>query len=210
MKGRIESLRDHYILCGYGRVGRRSRASSASRGVPFVVVESQPGRDRARAQAAATCCCVGDATSDDVLREAGIERARGLLAASDSDSGNTFIVLTAKALNPDLFVVSRAAHPESEPRMQRAGADRVFSPYVIAGRQMALSALQPAVVEFIDTLATGRHGEQHPRRDRDIGGVRPGRPDDRGRDGVVPGCGGAGGAAGHRHDPGGPAGEHVA
>jgi voltage-gated potassium channel len=94
---------------------------------------------------------VGDASSDEILRQAHVERATCLLAASDSDSGNTYIVLAAKALNPDLYVVARAAHPDSTPRMRRAGADRVFSPYIIAGRQMAVSAIQPLLTEFIDT-----------------------------------------------------------
>lgn len=157
MKGRIESLRNHYILCGYGRVGSEIAREFSERGVPFVIVESNP-EAIANAQAHGHPVVHGDATSDQVLREAGIERARGLLAASDSDSGNTFIVLTAKALRPDLYVVSRAGRPESEARMKRAGADRVFSPYVIAGRQMAISALQPMVAEFIDTLAPRREG----------------------------------------------------
>jgi len=90
---------------------------------------------------------------------AGIQRARGLLAASDSDAGNTFIALTAKAINPHLVVIARAGYPESEPRMLRAGADRVVSPYGLAGRRMALTALQPLVLDFFDTLAT-RRGEQ--------------------------------------------------
>ncbi|GAG52089.1 unnamed protein product, partial [marine sediment metagenome] len=98
--------------------------------------------------------------SDAVLLEAGIQRAYCLLAASDSDSGNTYIVLTAKALNPRLFVVARAGQAASATPMLRAGADRVISPYSIGGRRMALSALQPLMVDFIDTLATGRHGEQ--------------------------------------------------
>jgi len=157
MKGRIENLRDHYILCGFGRVGEEIARDFVARQIPLVVVESNPEAIE-RARRRDCLLLVGDATSDAVLREAGIERAKCLLAASDSDAGNTFIVLTAKALNPGLFVVSRAAHPESEPRMLRAGADRVFSPYVIAGRQMALSALQPMIVEFIDTLATRQPG----------------------------------------------------
>lgn len=157
MRGKIESLRNHYILCGYGRVGTEIAHEFSERGIPFVIVESNP-EAIAAAQAQGYPVVHGDATSDLVLREAGIERARGLLAASDSDSGNTFIVLTAKALRPDLYVVSRAGRPESEARMKRAGADRVFSPYVIAGRQMAISALQPLVAEFIDTLAPRREG----------------------------------------------------
>ena len=159
MKGRIEALADHNILCGYGRVGSEIAREFAARGVPFVIVESNP-EAITRAQASGHLMLEGDATSDAVLREAGIERARGLLAASDSDAGNTFIVLAAKALRPDLYIVSRAGRTESESRMHRAGADRTISPYAIAGRRMALSVLQPLMVEFIDTLATGRHEEQ--------------------------------------------------
>lgn len=151
MKGRIHALSDHYILCGFGRVGEEIAREFHERGVPYVIVESNPEAIE-RANQRGYLLMVGDATHDAVLKEAGIERARCLLAASDSDAGNTFIVLTAKALNPDIFVVSRAANPESEPRMLRAGADRVFSPYVVAARHMALSALQPILVGFSDTV----------------------------------------------------------
>jgi voltage-gated potassium channel len=159
MKSKIEALKDHYILCGFGRVGTEIARDFTARRVPFVIVESNP-EAISRAQAGGYLLVEGDATSDAVLREAGIDRARGLLAASDSDAGNTFVVLTAKALRPDLYVVSRAGRLESEGRMLRAGADRAISPYAIAGRRMALSALQPLVVEFIDTLASGRQQEQ--------------------------------------------------
>jgi voltage-gated potassium channel len=152
MKRQIGHLNDHYILCGFGRVGEEIAREFAERDVEFVIVESNPEAIE-RANRHGYLMLVGDATRDEVLRDAGIENARCLLAASDSDSGNTFIVLTAKALNPGLFVVSRAAKSESQPRMARAGAERVFSPYVIAGRQMALSALQPMLTEFIDTHA---------------------------------------------------------
>jgi voltage-gated potassium channel len=159
MKSHIQNLNDHYILCGYGRVGEEIAHEFMDRKVPFVVIDNTEDAVQ-RAARRHIPLLEGDATQDDVLREAGIERAACLLAASDSDSGNTFIALTAKALNPGIFVVARAAHPESQARMLRAGADRVFSPYVTAGRQMALSALQPTVVELIDTLATGRKGER--------------------------------------------------
>lgn len=159
MRAKIESLRDHYILCGFGRVGEEIAREFVDRRIPFVIVETN-SEAIGRAQRHGYPLLEGDATQDTVLLEARVEHARCLLAASDSDAGNTFIVLTAKALNPGLFVVSRAGHPESEPRMLRAGAERVFSPYIIAGRRMALSALQPMVVDFIETLATARHGEQ--------------------------------------------------
>ena len=159
MRGKIEALRDHYILCGFGRMGEEIARDLIARGVPLVIVDSNPKAiERARKQD--YLLVEGDASSDATLLEAGIERARCLLAASDSDSGNTYIVLTAKALNPRLFVVARVGQPASTTPMLRAGADRVISPYSISGRRMALSALQPLVVDFIDTLATGRHGEQ--------------------------------------------------
>lgn len=159
MKGKIQALRDHYILCGFGRVGEEIGRDLIARGVPLVIVDSNPEAIE-RARKRDYLLVEGDATSDATLLEAGIERARCLLAASDSDSGNTYIVLTAKALNPSLFVVARVGQRASTTPMLRAGADRVISPYSIGGRRMALSALQPLVVDFIDTLATGRHGEQ--------------------------------------------------
>lgn len=159
MKGRIEALRDHYILCGFGRVGEEIAREFTARKVPFVIVESVP-ESIERARKKGYLIVEGDAATDATLLEAGIQRARCLLAASDSDSGNTYIVLAAKALNPRLFVVARAGQPVSEERVRRAGADRVISPYSIGGRRMALSALQPLVLDFIDTLAAGRHGEQ--------------------------------------------------
>jgi len=159
MKGRIEALSDHHILCGFGRVGEEISREFADRKVAFVIVESVP-ESLERARKKGYLVVEGDASTDATLLEAGAQRARCLLAASDSDAGNTYIVLAAKALNPRLFVVARAGQPVSEERVRRAGADRVISPYSIGGRRMALSALQPLVLDFIDTLAAGRHGEQ--------------------------------------------------
>ncbi len=159
MKGRIEQLRDHHILCGYGRVGEEIAREFVERKMTFVVVENNPTALQ-KAREAGCLVIEGDAASDEVLREAGVDRAHTLLAASDSDSGNTYITLTAKALNPAIFVVARAAKRESESRARRAGADRVISPYAISGRRMALSAIQPNIVDFIDTLAVGRNSEQ--------------------------------------------------
>ncbi len=166
MKGQIERLKNHYILCGFGRVGEEIAREFFARKLPFVVIESnQEAIERGRS-AGDSCCSWATRRTTTYLKEAGVERARVLLAASDSDAGNTFIVLAAKALNPRLFIVARAAYPESEPRILRAGADRVFSPYNIAGKQMALAAIQPMVDEFIDTLASRRDGAPYPCRDR--------------------------------------------
>ena len=159
MKGRIEQLSGHHILCGYGRVGEEIARELVERDVAFVVVEHNR-EALARAVAAGLLVVEGDAAADDVLEAAGVRRAKTLLAASDSDSGNTYITLTAKALNPNIFVVARAGKRESDARVRRAGADRVISPYAISGRRMALSAIQPNMVDFMDTLSVGRNAGQ--------------------------------------------------
>jgi len=157
MKGQIENLKNHYILCGFGRVGEEISRELSERKVPFVVIETNE-QSIERGHRQGVLMLVGDATNDAMLKVAGVERASCLLAASDSDSGNTFIVLTARALNPALFIVARAGYPDSEPRLQRAGANRVFSPYITAGHQMALAAIQPMVHEFIDSVPTQEGG----------------------------------------------------
>jgi len=158
MKGRIDRLNEHYILCGFGRVGEEIAREFAHRKVAFVIVESNP-EAIGRAAGQSHLVLEGDATSDAILEEAGIRRARCLLAVADSDAGNTYITLTAKSLNPGIFVIGRVGTPANEAKLRRAGADRVISPYILAGRRMALAATQPFVVDFIDTLAHGRHGD---------------------------------------------------
>lgn len=159
MKSRIDQLRDHYILCGFGRVGEEIAREFHERGMPFVVVENNPDTIQGAIDSG-YLLIEGDAASDEVLLQAGVLRAKTLLAASDSDSGNTYITLTAKALNPKIFVVARAGKRESYARAMRAGADRVISPYTLSGRRMALSAIQPNIVDFMDTLAVGRNNDR--------------------------------------------------
>jgi voltage-gated potassium channel len=159
MKARIDALRDHYILCGFGRVGEEIGREFERHGAAFVIVENNP-EALARAQTHNFLYIDGDATQDAILEEAGIDRARSLMAASDSDSGNTYITLTAKALRPEMFVVARVGQAASEARVRRAGADRVISPYSLAGRRMALYVLQPLMVDFVDVLASARQGDQ--------------------------------------------------
>lgn len=147
----IEKLRGHYIVCGYGRMGRETTLEFQRRGVPFVVVESQP--DIVQALVEENIPVVeGDATYDETLLAAGIEQARGLVAAVDTDADNVLIVLTARELNPKLTVVARAALAESESKLYRAGADRVVTPYAIGGRRIALALLRPVVNEFLSTV----------------------------------------------------------
>lgn len=151
MEQQIGHLHDHYIVCGYGRVGRETCRQLAQQRCAFVVVDNDAQRAEA-VRAAGYLVVQGDASDDAVLRRAGVVRASGLLTAVNSDAGNVYITLSARALNPSLFIVARAATAEAEHKLTIAGASRVISPYVLGGRSMAGMALRPAVMEFIELL----------------------------------------------------------
>jgi voltage-gated potassium channel len=148
-KRMIEKLKDHFIICGFGRVGRGAAAELRHAGSPFVVVDSSPERADMALQAG-MLALVADATRDEVLCAAGVERARGLVAALATDADNLFVLLSAKGLNPKLYVATRAAEEGAEEKMRRAGADAVYAPYAITGHRLAQSLLQPHVVQFLD------------------------------------------------------------
>ena len=152
----IEHLTDHFIVCGYGRVGRNASYEFQRAGVAFIVVDRNEDRV-ARAAEAGMLAMAADATNDDDLKRAGVLRAKGLIAALPSDAENLFIILSAKTLNPNLMVVTRASEEQAEEKLRRAGADTVFAPYTIAGRRLAHSLLRPHVLEFID-FATSNVG----------------------------------------------------
>lgn len=171
MKNRIAKLKNHFILCGYGRVGQEIAQAFSEEGAPFVVITNDQ-QHVARAEKEGHLCLFGDATSDEVLKEAGIERAHGLVAAVGTDTDNTFITLSARELRPDLFIEARSSGPESEGKLRRAGADRVISPHAIGGRRMAMLALRPAVVDFIDTVTYGR-GRELELENVDVAGGSP-------------------------------------
>lgn len=158
MRMEVERLENHAILCGFGRVGQEVAREFRERGVPFVIIESNPQQVEL-ARSFGYLVVEGDAADERVLNRAGIARARTLLAASDSDAGNTYITLTAKAMNPNCYVVARVGYPHNEEKLKLAGADRVLSLYTLGGRRMVLSALQPLAADFMDTLAAGRHGD---------------------------------------------------
>lgn len=146
---RVRKMQDHFVLCGFGRVGQEIAHELQERGSSFVVVD----RDTERVAAARQLgylAVLGDATEDPVLREAGVERARVLIAAADSDAGNTFVTLAARAMNAGLFIIARAGSDSGDQRMRTAGANRVISPYLIAGRRMALAAVQPLLLGVIE------------------------------------------------------------
>ena len=154
MEKQISKLKDHYIVCGFGRIGQMICKEFQARPVSFVGVEKnqhlceKPARER--------CLFVqGNATDDETLLAAGIERARGLITAVTSDTDNVYITLTARGLNPNLFILARAGEEGAEVKLMRAGASKVISPYTIGAARMAHAILRPSVVDFID-LATTR------------------------------------------------------
>ena len=146
MTNSINVLREHFIVCGSGRVGQEVAAELEKRGVPFVLIDFDP-ETVGRVKITDWLVVEGDASDNDVLQRAGIDRARALLAVTASDAQNTFITLTARGMRPDLFIVARANEEESGPKQLQAGADRVVSPMQIAARRLAFAALNPAVGE---------------------------------------------------------------
>jgi len=152
----VGALRDHYVLCGYGRVGSTVARELVHEGTPFAVIDVNPvSLERARADG--HLIIEGDATDDTTLRAAGIERARCLISTIDSDAQNVYVILSARALNRNLLVVGRASTPSAEEKLALAGADRIVSPYTMAGRRLAELAIRPRVVDFLDAALS--HGE---------------------------------------------------
>jgi voltage-gated potassium channel len=151
MKKRIEALEKHVIVCGYGRVGRHACAQLSSAGIPFVVVDRADVPLTAAREAGAHPV-MGDATADGTLLDAGIERARALVAAAGTDSDNVLITMTARLLRPTLPIVARVAEETSVPKLLRAGATRTVSPYAIGGARMAQAVLSPAVLDLVEVV----------------------------------------------------------
>lgn len=159
MERQLSKIQNHYIVCGVGRVGRSVAKEFDNSGVAYVIVES----DAARAKWALdrnVLLVTGDATREDVLHKAGVERARGLVAAVSGDAQNIYITLTARELNPNLKIVARAAEEAAEKSLRRAGADLIISPYSYTGHRIAQSLLRPNVVDFLDTLAGPGHARE--------------------------------------------------
>jgi voltage-gated potassium channel len=153
----IRSLSDHYIVCGYGRIGALVSEMLIEAGLQLVVIDSDPEIIR-RLDADGVSYVLGSATEDESLLEAGIERARGLVATVSSDADNVYIVITAKDMRPELFIIARATEPGSERKLRHAGADKVVSPYYIGARRIAQTVIRPSVADFIDLTF---HGTAH-------------------------------------------------
>jgi voltage-gated potassium channel len=149
----IERLRDHFIICGYGRVGRRVADEFRAAHVPYVVLDFST-EAVARANEHGDLLIEGNGTEDRDLRRAGLDQAKGLVASSDSDADNLYITLSARAAVPSLYIVARASDEDAERKLKLAGADRVVLPYATAGRVMANLVLKPQVIAFLDSVMT--------------------------------------------------------
>lgn len=154
MEKRIKELRDHYIISGFGRVGHQVAEDFQGARIPYVVVDTKPETVN-ELQPKGVPHIIGDPTLDEVLEEAGIRKAKGLVACSDSDVSNVYVTLSARALNASLYIVARASQRETENKLKMAGADRVISPYFISGRRMAAMVLRPVTSDFLDTVSHG-------------------------------------------------------
>ena len=148
-KRMIDQLKDHFIICGYGRVGRGAAEELHRANVPFIVTDIDPERVQ-RAMLAGMIAVNADATRDQTLYDVGIMRARGLVSALSSDADNLFTILSAKGLNPNLYIATRAAEEGAEQKLRRAGADAVLAPYALTGHRLAHCLLRPHVVQFLD------------------------------------------------------------
>ncbi|HYZ79108.1 MAG TPA: TrkA family potassium uptake protein [Gaiellaceae bacterium] len=149
----IQRLEDHFIICGYGRVGRRVAQEFRAHNVPYVVLDFSEDAIAA-AQEQGDLFIEGNGVEDEDLARAGLERAHGLVASSDSDADNLYITLSARAVRPDLSIVARASDEDAERKLKLAGADRVVMPYATAGRVMANLVLKPQVTAFLDVVTT--------------------------------------------------------
>jgi voltage-gated potassium channel len=158
MRKEIDSMLGHYILCGFGRVGQYIAMDLARARARFVVLEKEPSVADQALEMGYTVI-KSDATDDEALKAAGIERAKGLVTALSSDAENLYVTLTARELCPHLFIVSRCNNEESEPKLRRAGADRVISPHSIGGRRMAAMLLKPLVWDYLDLVTRGDYIE---------------------------------------------------
>jgi voltage-gated potassium channel len=152
---KMSKLRDHFIICGAGRVGSHLVRDLQRVGETFIVIERDPAKVAELIEQNMPVL-VRDATLEESLREAGVEHARGLAACLPADADNVYVVLTARDLNPKLHIVARAAEEQAEVKLVRAGANRVVAPTIIGGHRMAVSLMKPAVGDFIDSITASQ------------------------------------------------------
>lgn len=159
MHNRISKIKNHHIICGYGKLSQQIITEFEEKGIPFVVIEKNPSISSKLIEKG-TLCIEGDPTTDPVLINAGIERANCIMCALPQDPDNVFVSLSAKGLNSSIVVIAKCDSDETVPKLKKAGADHVISPSVIGGRRMAAAALRPSVVDFLDVLVQGSGGQE--------------------------------------------------
>jgi voltage-gated potassium channel len=152
----ISAMKGHFIICGFGRIGSIICRELKEENISFIVIEEDPSKNT-ELEAQGYLYINMDATSEEALSKAGIMNAKGIVTAVRSDANNVFITLTAKGLQPDIFVLSRASDVKNEAKLIKAGASRVVSPYLLGGRRMAEVLKRPTVVDFIDVATANRH-----------------------------------------------------
>lgn len=160
MKARVAKLNDHYIVCGLGRVGSQVAAELSDEGTTFVGLDKNEDKVKAAIKDGYTAL-VGDSTNEEFLESAGVKRAKGIVVSLGDDSGNLFITLAARQMNPHIFIVSRVNREENRTRLERAGADRTAMPYQLGGYHMATMLTRPNAVDFLEILATNDNSHLH-------------------------------------------------
>lgn len=158
IRRRIAKMQKHFILCGYGRVGREIARAFTEEKIPFVIVDINAD-SLERAALEGYMVVQGDAAESETLREAGVDRAIGLVTAVDSDEKNIYVTLSARVINPKLYIVARANRDHAEEKLRLAGANRIISPYTIGGRRMASLAMRPTAVEFVESVLSASNSE---------------------------------------------------
>ena len=157
IKNMVDSLKDHFIVCGYGRVGRGASAELKHAGATFVIIDENEERVE-NAMRNGMLAVLADCTRDEALRDVGIDRAKGLIATLGTDADNLFLILSARTLNPSLYLSARVGEEEAASKMKRAGADQVFAPYSSTGARMAQALLRPHVSQFLDFTTNSNMG----------------------------------------------------
>lgn len=154
MQAKIKKLSDHYIIAGFRRVGRQVAEAFTRRKVPFIVIENSNSTMN-HLDAEAYLYIEGEATDDEILISAGVDRAKVLVSTLPAEADNVYLALTARSMSQSLYIICRADHPEGEKKLKRAGANHVVSPHVLGGMRMAMASLRPNVLDFMQMTAIG-------------------------------------------------------
>lgn len=154
----INKMKDHYIVCGFGRVGTQVVEELFHDGSDFIIIDRDPRESKNAAEKGYNAICA-DPTMEETLIKANIENAKALITCLGEDTDNLFVTLTARSLNPNIYIVARANYEENIPKFEKSGANRVATPYQIGGYHMATMALRPGVLDFLDVIVDSRHDE---------------------------------------------------